>query len=83
MTMSDKRYAKPILHCLSSIEPIAIHGSDVTVSSLSYDSRETQAGAAFFALPGIHTDGSRYIEEAIKKGNINEKLALELLMLTR
>ena len=68
MTMSDKRYAKPILHCLSSIEPIAVHGSDVTVYSLSYDSRETQAGAAFFALPGIHTNGSRYIEEAIKKG---------------
>ena len=66
--MDNTQYSKPILQCLSLIEPIAIHGTDVTVHSLSYDSRKIRAGAAFFALPGVHTDGSIFIDEAIKKG---------------
>ena len=66
--MDNTQYSKPILQCLSLIEPIAIHGTDVTVHSLSYDSRKIRAGAAFFALPGVHTDGSIFIDEALKKG---------------
>ena len=38
--------------------------------SLSYDSREVQTGAAFFALPGVHTDGSKFIDAAIAKGAV-------------
>ena len=68
--MSVQHYAKSILQCLFSIESIAIHGNDVTVYSLSYDSREVQTGAAFFALPGVHTDGSRFIDAAIAKGAV-------------
>ena len=64
----DTHYEKSILKCLSFIQPAAVHGTDVTVHSLSYDSREIQPGAAFFALPGIHTDGSRFIDAAIEKG---------------
>ena len=66
--MCNKQYAKSILHCLFSIEPIVVRGNDVTVHSLSYDSREVRAGAAFFALPGVHTDGSKFIDAAIAKG---------------
>ncbi|MEL3906595.1 MAG: UDP-N-acetylmuramoyl-L-alanyl-D-glutamate--2,6-diaminopimelate ligase [Treponema sp.] len=68
--MCNKQYSKFILHCLSGIQPVAVHGQDVTVYSLSYDSREVQKGAAFFALPGIHTDGSLYIESAIEHGAV-------------
>ena len=68
--MCNNRYAKSIIQCLFSIEPIAVHGADVTVHSLSYDSREVQTGAAFFALPGVHTDGSKFIDAAIAKGAV-------------
>ena len=68
--MSAQHYAKSIFQCLFSIEPIAVHGSDVTVHSLSYDSREVRARAAFFALPGVHTDGSRFIDAAVAKGAV-------------
>jgi len=47
-----------------------VHGVDVTVHSLSYDSREVRTGAAFFALPGVHTDGSKFIDAAIAKGAV-------------
>ena len=68
--MCNNRYAKSIFQCLFSIEPIAVHGADVTVHSLSYDSREVRTGTAFFALPGVHTDGSKFIDAAIAKGAI-------------
>ena len=68
--MCNNQYTKSILQCLFSIEPIAVHGADVTVHSLSYDSREVQAGAAFFALPGVHTDGSKFVDAAIAKGAV-------------
>ena len=68
--MCNNHYAKLIFQCLFSIEPIAVHGNDVTVHSLSYDSREVRAGAAFFALPGVHTDGSKFIDAAIAKGAV-------------
>ncbi|MCL2264728.1 MAG: UDP-N-acetylmuramoyl-L-alanyl-D-glutamate--2,6-diaminopimelate ligase [Treponema sp.] len=41
---------------------------DPLVSSLEYDSRNVQPGSLFFALPGLHTDGSLYIDDAIKRG---------------
>ena len=68
--MCNNRYAKSILQCLFSIEPIEVRGADVTVHSLSYDSREVRTGAAFFALPGVHTDGSKFIDAAIAKGAV-------------
>ncbi len=68
--MCNNRYAKSILQCLFSIEPITVRGADVTVHSLSYDSREVRAGAAFFALPGVHTDGSKFVDAAIAKGAV-------------
>jgi UDP-N-acetylmuramoyl-L-alanyl-D-glutamate--2,6-diaminopimelate ligase len=41
---------------------------NVEILGISYDSRTVQNGYVFFALPGYNTDGSRYINEAIKKG---------------
>jgi len=38
------------------------------VTGIEYDSRKVKPGNLFFALPGIHTDGSLYINDAIKNG---------------
>jgi UDP-N-acetylmuramoyl-L-alanyl-D-glutamate--2,6-diaminopimelate ligase len=46
------------LHC----EP------DPFIASLEYDSRKAGPQTLFFALSGLHTDGHRYINDAISKG---------------
>jgi len=42
--------------------------ADPVITGLEYDSRNVQLGSLFFALPGLHTDGSLYIKDAISKG---------------
>jgi UDP-N-acetylmuramoyl-L-alanyl-D-glutamate--2,6-diaminopimelate ligase len=41
---------------------------DPLITGLEYDSRNVKPGNLFFALPGLHTDGSLYIDDAIKRG---------------
>ena len=43
-------------------------GADPLVAGLAYDSRDLKAGDLFFALDGVHTDGHRFIEAAVKNG---------------
>ncbi len=43
-------------------------GGSVMISSLSFDSRSVRPGALFFAIVGEHTDGHRYVSEAIARG---------------
>jgi len=38
------------------------------VTGLAYDSRNVKQGNLFFALPGLHTDGSLFVNDAIKRG---------------
>jgi UDP-N-acetylmuramoyl-L-alanyl-D-glutamate--2,6-diaminopimelate ligase len=38
------------------------------VNSLVFDSREVTPGALFFALPGTHTTGNRFIANAVDRG---------------
>jgi UDP-N-acetylmuramoyl-L-alanyl-D-glutamate--2,6-diaminopimelate ligase len=38
------------------------------ITDLVYDSRQVTPGALFFALPGLHADGSAYVPQAIAKG---------------
>ncbi|HPW00886.1 MAG TPA: UDP-N-acetylmuramoyl-L-alanyl-D-glutamate--2,6-diaminopimelate ligase [Rectinema sp.] len=40
------------------------------ISGLFYDSRECKPGSLFFALPGLHTDGKKYIIQAIQNGAV-------------
>jgi UDP-N-acetylmuramoyl-L-alanyl-D-glutamate--2,6-diaminopimelate ligase len=40
------------------------------ITALEYDSRKVQPGALYFALPGQHTDGHNYINDAITKGAV-------------
>jgi UDP-N-acetylmuramoyl-L-alanyl-D-glutamate--2,6-diaminopimelate ligase len=44
------------------------NASDPLVTGLEYDSRKLQPGNIYFALPGLHTDGHRYIDQALAKG---------------
>ncbi len=41
---------------------------DVRVSDIVYDSRRCRRGVMFIALPGSHTDGHRYISQAVAAG---------------
>src|SRR5438552_12964659 len=38
------------------------------ITSLAYDSRQVEPGALFFAVPGEHTDGHRYVTDAVDVG---------------
>ncbi len=42
--------------------------NDPVIKGMTYDSREVKPGFLFFALPGIHTDGHRFIPVALKNG---------------
>jgi UDP-N-acetylmuramoyl-L-alanyl-D-glutamate--2,6-diaminopimelate ligase len=47
------------------------------IAQLAYDSRHVHSGGVFFAIPGTHTDGRRYLSDAAIKGAtvaIGEKL---------
>jgi UDP-N-acetylmuramoyl-L-alanyl-D-glutamate--2,6-diaminopimelate ligase len=43
---------------------------DVEITGLTGDSREVQPGSLFAALPGVNTDGARYVSNAIAAGAI-------------
>lgn len=60
---------RSLAECIKKIRISRIAGSvDRTIKGLAYDSREVKPGWLFFALPGLHDDGHRYIARAIKSG---------------
>ncbi|UTY25433.1 UDP-N-acetylmuramoyl-L-alanyl-D-glutamate--2,6-diaminopimelate ligase [Treponema denticola] len=75
-------YTKSIAECIKAIEVVNCFGNDKSlINSVEYDSRKVRAysyddktglkkGAAFFALPGIHTDGKKFINSAIENGAV-------------
>ena len=51
--------------------PVQVDGSlEVPVTQLAYDSRRVQPGAVFFALAGSKTNGSVFIDQALKQGAV-------------
>jgi UDP-N-acetylmuramoyl-L-alanyl-D-glutamate--2,6-diaminopimelate ligase len=42
--------------------------SSPEINGLDYDSRKIERGSLFFALPGLHADGHKFIDNAIKRG---------------
>ena len=42
--------------------------NNIPISNLVFDSREATKDSLYFALPGTHTDGNNYIEQAILAG---------------
>lgn len=60
---------------LAALEPPCIHfyGQDriegnPAIAGLAYDSRKVTQDSIFFAVPGVHTDGGRFLGEAARKG---------------
>lgn len=54
---------------LSNINVLQTIGStDLTITSIEFDSRKVEPGQLFIAVKGFETDGHRYIENAIEKG---------------
>jgi UDP-N-acetylmuramoyl-L-alanyl-D-glutamate--2,6-diaminopimelate ligase len=69
MTKSEGRPLAPLLTALGA--DMRLRGTpQIDVRSLSYDSRRVEAGDLFIALPGLHTDGHRFIGEAIHRGAV-------------
>jgi UDP-N-acetylmuramoyl-L-alanyl-D-glutamate--2,6-diaminopimelate ligase len=40
------------------------------ITSLAYDSRNVEAGGLFIAIPGVHTDGRRFLGDAVARGAV-------------
>jgi UDP-N-acetylmuramoyl-L-alanyl-D-glutamate--2,6-diaminopimelate ligase len=61
---------KTIADLISVLGSAATVRGDPTVKirGLAYDSRRVEAGDLFTALTGLHTDGHRFIEQAIERG---------------
>ena len=54
---------------LQTVHPLAVEGSlDRDITGISYDSRRVKPGNLFVAMPGVKTDGHRYVEAAIDRG---------------
>lgn len=68
---------KPLSALLAAIDhtrvradgtPLDGISGDPGISSLAFDSRDVTAGTLFFALPGTHTTGNKFIPAAIMAG---------------
>ncbi len=60
---------KKLADILKNIEVQELRGpGDITVSGLSFDSRQIKKGQLFVAVKGTAADGHKYIQPAIEKG---------------
>jgi len=59
----------PLEYLLPALNPLSIRGdTKQTISSITFDSNQTNPGALFCALSGTHVDGRQYIDSAIDRG---------------
>ena len=49
---------------------ISTDRTGITITGLAFDSRSVQGGNLFFALPGAHADGKRFIAAAVRGGAV-------------
>jgi UDP-N-acetylmuramoyl-L-alanyl-D-glutamate--2,6-diaminopimelate ligase len=64
-------------HAIYAIEQLY---ASPEITMLAYDSRKVEAGGLFIAVPGMHTDGRRYLADAAQRGAkvaLGEPLAAE------
>ena len=52
----------------AGIEPLAPIGCDPEIRGATLDSRRIEPGEIFFALPGVHVDGLRFVPQAVERG---------------
>jgi UDP-N-acetylmuramoyl-L-alanyl-D-glutamate--2,6-diaminopimelate ligase len=63
--------ARPLAALASAIPLQELRGErDIRIRELAYDSRRIEPGDLFVALEGLHTDGHRYIPEALRRGAV-------------
>ncbi len=55
---------------LASVVPDAVCTGNAVVRRLSHDSRDVRGGDLFFALPGTHHDGHRFLDDAHRRGAV-------------
>jgi UDP-N-acetylmuramoyl-L-alanyl-D-glutamate--2,6-diaminopimelate ligase len=56
---------------LKVISPLAVSGNaDQDITGLYYDSRQVKPGGLFFALKGVASDGSLFIDKALQAGAV-------------
>jgi UDP-N-acetylmuramoyl-L-alanyl-D-glutamate--2,6-diaminopimelate ligase len=53
---------------VSAVSSGTASAADPEIRGLAYDSRSVKPGFLFFALPGAHDDGRRYVGDAISRG---------------
>jgi UDP-N-acetylmuramoyl-L-alanyl-D-glutamate--2,6-diaminopimelate ligase len=57
--------------CVAGLSLLESSGpADALIAGLAYDSRAVRRGFMFFALPGLHADGHRFIDAAIDRGAV-------------
>ena len=62
-----KKLSDLLKHCkISSVRG----NTDIRIAGVTYDSRRCDRDFAFFAFDGIHTDGNRFIDSAVKNGAV-------------
>lgn len=59
---------KDIINGINIIEIYNKHLIDRQITGIKYNSKEVEKGDLFVCLPGQHTDGNLFIDEAIKNG---------------
>ena len=70
---SARRFKNALKHTdlFSAGETVAVRGPlDRPISGIVMDSRRVAPGNLFFALPGLRSDGAKYIDEAIQRGAV-------------
>ena len=63
-----RRMTRLLSEIVAGLEILGRSGPDPIIEGLAYDSREVRPGYLFFALPGLHADGHRFIGAAIAAG---------------
>ncbi len=53
---------------LRNIDYRLLHGNDIDITNITYDSRKVTEGSLFICISGFVTEGCKYINEAIKNG---------------
>ncbi len=65
------KLAVKLTDCFPDDEVLAVKGPmDRPISGLATDSRRVVPGTLFFAPPGIRTDGTAFIDEAVSRGAV-------------
>ena len=62
---------KSLKDILYKVEIVSVIGTtDISISTVCFDSRKAEKQSLFIAIKGTQTDGNRFVEEVIKSGAI-------------